>query len=408
MRLLLLHQNYPGQFAHLAVAADGAGWEVMGIGARPSPQRPVPGGYRGSGGDPVAACRHPDPARVVLAQLEQGQRVRQQLQILAIEGWRPDLVVAHPFWGDALYLDDVFPQVPLLAFLELDLGGIDPEGFDPAAAVHANRSDAGAGRSLRQWADWQAMKRMGLGFTSTGFQRSTFPAWLQPRLRVAHEGIDLGDCRPDPLARLVLPDGQVLLAGQPIVTFASRSLEPLRGFHRLMAALPALQRAHPTVQVLVVGDDGTTYGPPPPPGRQWREWLLAQAAGAIDPSRLHWLGRVSHRQLHDLFRISSAHVYFTYPYVLSWSLLEAMACGALVVGSRTAPVEEVISHGRNGLLVDFFDSDALVATLLQVLANPRAQAPLRLEARRTVLERYGREACMATQLALLHEALNHG
>jgi glycosyltransferase involved in cell wall biosynthesis len=408
VRLLLLHQNYPGQFAHLAAAAHAAGAEVVGLGARPEPQRPVPGRYRACGGDPVPACRHPDPARVVLGQLEQGQRVRQQLQILAIEGWRPDLVVAHPFWGEALYLDDVFPQVPLLAFLELDLSGIDPEGFDPAAAVHANRRDAGAGRSLRQWADWQALKRMTLGFTSTGFQRSTFPTWLQPRLRVAHEGIDLSDCRPDPLARLMLPDGQVLRAGQPIVTFASRSLEPLRGFHRLMACLPALQRAHPTVQVVVVGDDDTTYGPPPPPGRQWREWLLAEAGGRLDPSRLHWLGRVEHGRLHDLFRVSSAHVYFTYPYVLSWSLLEAMACGALVVGSRTAPVEEVIDHGRNGLLVDFFDADALVATLLRVLADPRGQAPLRLEARRTVLQRYGREACMATQLALLQEAMGHG
>lgn len=408
MRLLLLHQNYPGQFANLAVAADRTGFDVVGIGVRSSPKRPMPGRYRGSGGDPVQACRHPDPAKVVQGQLEQGQRVRQQLICLANEGWRPDLVVAHPFWGDALYLDDVFPRVPLLAFLELDLGGINPEGFDPAAAVHANRSDAGAGRSLRQWADWQALKRMTLGFTSTGFQRSTFPTWLQPQLRVAHEGIDLGDCRPDPLARLPLPNGQVLLAGQPIVTFASRSLEPLRGFHRLMACLPALQRAHPTVQVVVVGDDGTTYGPPPPPGRHWREWLLAQGAGAIDPGRLHFLGRLPHRTLHDLFRVSSAHVYFTYPYVLSWSLLEAMACGALVVGSRTAPVEEVIDHGRNGLLVDFFDDDALVAMLLQVLAAPRAMAPLRLEARRTVLERYGREACMATQLALLQEVLTHG
>jgi glycosyltransferase involved in cell wall biosynthesis len=287
----------------------------------------------------------------------------------------------------------VFPEVPLVALMELDLAGVD------FAGVGLEPGDRGANLALRQWADLVAARRMVAGLTATEFQRSTYPSWLQPLLQVCHEGVDLGRCRPDPQARLTLADGTRLAVGDPVLSFASRCLEPLRGFPQLMAALPSLLTAHPQLRVVIVGGDGGGYGPAAPAGSSWRQEVLRRWSGPRE--RLHFTGLLAAADLIRLFQISRIHVYLTAPFVLSWSLLEAMACGALVVGSATAPVQEVIEPGRNGLLVPFGDAIALARQLDRVLVDPLPFAPLRLEARRTVVRRFDRRSCMARQVAWL-------
>ena len=389
MRVLLIHQNFPGQFRHLAPALAAAGHQVVAIGNRADRGFPAVR-LLNAGGSVGEELRQPSAEARCQQQFVQGRRVAGQLQRLVAEGWHPDVVVGHPFWGDLLFLDDHFPQVPLVALMELDLLGL------PAA----EGAQLGAGPGLLQWTTLHAARRMAAGLTATGFQLRTFPAWLQKRIAVIHEGVDLELCRPAAVSSLRLPDGTLLRAGEPLITYACRSLEPLRGFPTLLRALPAVLEQQPGVRVVICGDDRSVYGPAPQ-GGSWQRQLLAELGDRLDRRRIHFTGLMPHAALLDLFRLSWVHVYLTAPYVLSWSLLEAMACGALVVGSRTAPVEEVIDHGVEGLLVPFQEPEALAATLLRVLRQPAQFAGLRLGARRRIACAFGHRDCLARQIALI-------
>lgn len=335
--------------------------------------------------------RQPSAEARCQRQFAQGRRVAIQLQVLAQRGWHPEVVVGHPFWGDLLFLDDVFPGVPLVALMEMDLLGVPSLDGAPRPA----------GPGLLQWTTLQAARRMAAGLTATRFQLCTFPAWLQPRIAVIHEGIDLERCRPSPVSSLRLPDGTLLRGGEPLITYSSRSLEPLRGFDTFMRALPQVLAQHPAVRVVICGEDRSAYGPSPSAGSSWKQELLRELGSRLDPGRVHFPGLLPHGALLDLFRLSAAHVYLTAPYVLSWSLLEAMACGALVVGSRTAPVEEVIEHGQEGLLVPFDRPEALSGALLQVLRQPASFAHLRLGARRRMAREFDHRRCLDSQIELI-------
>lgn len=401
LRVLLLHQNFPGQFRQLAPALRTAGHEVIAVGARQQPWAETGVTYHSCGGDPAADLRQTNAEMRLTAQLAHGRRVLGVLQRLRHQGWIPDVVMLHPFWGDGLFLDDVYPDVPLVALLEIDFQSLKLEGFDPEFG-QGNASDLGANLALRQWADQMAIRRMQQGITATAFQRSTFPSWQQQRIAVIHEGVDLQLCQPNPLARLTLPDGLVIQRGDPVVSFGSRSLEPLRGLASFLRCLPQLLAGHASLQVVVVGQDACCYGPPPPGDYpSWKELLVQELGDRVDWHRVHFTGHLPYDQLLTLFQITQAHVYLTYPYVLSWSLLEAMACGAVVVGSATAPVEEVVQDGENGWLVPFFDSAALAERLLKVLGDPQAQDPIRMAARRTVGRTYDSRRCTAMQVELL-------
>jgi len=391
VRVLLVHQNFPAQFRHLAPALVAAGHDVAAIGNR-SDLAPLAGlRYLPAGGAAADVGCGTSPEEHCRRQLAQGRHVALQLQTLARERWRPDVVVGHPFWGDLLFLDDVFPEVPLVALMELDL----------LAVPRLDGRHHGALTGLLQWTTLQAARRMAIGLTATGFQQRSFPSWLQPRIAVIHEGVDLQQCRPRPLASLRLPDGTVLRSGEPLVSFCCRSLEPLRGFDTFLRALPPLQRAHPGVRVVICGDEACSYGPPPVGGGSWKQRLLGELGSDLDLRRVHFVGRLPHGQLLDLFRLASVHVYLTAPFVLSWSLLEAMACGALVVGSRTAPVQELIRHGQEGLLVPFDQPEALASAVLEPLRQPARFAPLRLAARRRIVRDYDQRACVGRQLQLI-------
>lgn len=399
MRILLIHQNYPGQFLHLVPGLILRGHDVVGIGSRPTPWglSGQSGRYLCAGGEPDQTMHLEQPEARIVGQLNQARRVCQQLQRLKNEGWQPDLIVGHPFWGELLLVDDVFASTPLIALMELDLGGVEM----PACLASAGLIPASP---LAQWAELLAARRMIAGLTATAFQRSTYPSWLQPRIHVIHEGIDLERCRPDPQVCLHLPDGTTLVSGDPVISFVSRQLEPLRGFLQLMAALPEVLDRHRHVQVVIVGlEHGRGYGPPPSSGRTWKEEAMAQWPNDMPQDRIHFTGFLAYSDLLRLFQLSSAHVYLTAPYVLSWSLLEAMGCGSLVVASATPPIQEVIDPGIHGLLVPFGDAKALASQLLEVLEEPRQFAPLRLEARRRIQAHYELENCLTQRIEWMQQ-----
>jgi glycosyltransferase involved in cell wall biosynthesis len=194
-----------------------------------------------------------------------------------------------------------------------------------------------------------------------------------------------------------------LRLGDEVITFVSRDLEPYRGYHIFMRALPRILERRPNARAIIVGNDTVSYGPPPPSGKSWKDTFFDQVRDRLDVDRVHFVGNVPHGMLLRLLQVSAAHVYLTYPFVLSWSMLEAMSAGALVIGSRTPPVEEIITHGRNGILCDFFDVDGIADAVVDALAHPARYRNLRAAGRRTVIERFDvRRVCMPAWLALLH------
>jgi glycosyltransferase involved in cell wall biosynthesis len=388
-RILLVHQNFPGQFRRLGpVWAREPGWEVLGLGRRTAPGmdglRWIPYDLHRQAGE----AQHPYLRQMEGAVLHGQAAARSMLQ-LKQQGWRPDVVVAHPGWGETLYVRDIFPAARVIHFCEWYYGqepgqpggdaGFDPEfptGFDTRAKLRT----------------WNALHNLNLeqcdaGVSPTQWQRSRHPAIYQPKIELAHEGIDTDLLQADPQAQLTLPTGHTVRAGDPVITYVARNLEPYRGFHSFMRMLARVQKAHPHCHTLIVGGDDVSYGQKPPDAPNWREKMLREVS--LDASRTHFLGKVPYGVYRKVLQVSAAHVYLTYPFVLSWSMLEAMASGCLVIGSRTAPVQEVISDRVNGLLVDFFNTAEMADRVVEALAHPAAMRALREAAQQTVAERYG-------------------
>ncbi|GLR13423.1 glycosyl transferase family 1 [Chitinimonas prasina] len=397
MRVLFLHQNFPGQFRHLAraVAADPAN-QVIALGQQKAPGMP---GVRMLRYQPKRQA-HPSTHRylhgmenAVLA----GQAVAEVLARLKQQGFSPDVIIAHPGWGEALYVKDIYPQARVIHFCEYyyHAEGADA-GFDPAFPLSLD--DRARIRS-RNALHLLNLEQCDLAVAPTAWQKSLHPQAYHDKIQVIHEGVDTDVAKPDPVARFTLPDGRVLSRHDKIVTYVARNLEPYRGYPQFIHALAQLQRQRSDVHALIVGGDDVSYGSKPKDAANWRAKLTAEVA--LDPSRTHHLGKLPYQDYLKVLQISSAHVYLTYPFVLSWSLLEAMAVGCCVVGSQTAPVAEVLRHGENGWLVDFFDRDALVAQLQTVLDDPQAQTALRKQARAEVVAGYGIGAGNAAWLGLL-------
>ena len=324
-------------------------------------------------------------------------------------GFVPDVMLGHNGWGEIWYLKDVFPNAPLIGYFEFfyHLHGADV-GFDPADKPSF---DAAPRIRTRNLGNLLGLEACDFGQCPTQWQYSRYPERYRPMLRIVHDGIDAGLVRPDPAAALSVASsdgagaGIELKAGDEIVTYVARNLEPYRGFPSFMRSLPAILEARPNARILIVGGDEVSYGAAPRDGRNWRQRLLDELGDALDRSRVHFLGKVPYPVFLKVLQVSSAHVYLTYPFVLSWSMLEAMAAGCLIVGSRTAPVEEVILDGENGLLVDFFRPEEIAGKVIAALEAPEDFAALRRNARQTVIEKYDlKRICLPGQLRLIGEA----
>jgi glycosyltransferase involved in cell wall biosynthesis len=396
MNILFVHQNFPGQYLHLAPNLASAGHNVVALSSREGvamkgvriinyklPDERAPGTHRYLTKAEEAVLR--------------GERVAGLALRLNATGFRPDVVCAHPGWGEALYLDDVWPGVPQLHYCEFYFTPFHgPAQFRPREPVLI---DSVFELRMRNAVGLISLDACREGVTPTQWQWSQYPAHYRQRISVVHEGVNVRLVHPDPAAVLVLPDGRRLMAGDPVVTYVSRNLEPTRGFPEFMRAAALLLDRRPEVEIVVLGGDETGYGAPPPDGGTWRERMMRQVE--IDPKRIHFLGKVPYTEYLKLLQVSAAHVYLTVPFVLSWSLMEAMAAGCLVIGSDTAPVREVIVDGENGLLADFFDADGLARRIEEALGGGPAIDAMRAAASRTINERYTLAQCLPQQRALV-------
>lgn len=402
MKFLFVHQNCPGQFRHLAPALAREGHEVVFIGQK---DKATPPGVKRLEYAPhrtVTAKIHPYVAGTEAAVLN-GQAVARIGFALKAKGFRPDAMIGNPGWGETLFLKDVWPDVPLISLVEFYYHGQGSDvGFDPEFATGP---DAVLRARARSAPHLLALEAADHAYAPTNWQKVQFPSAYQGKIRVIHDGIDVERVRPDADAKFTLPNGEAVSAADEVLTYVSRNLEPYRGFHSFMRALPGILERRPEAQVVIVGGDDVSYGGRPKEAKCWREKFLGEV-GPLPP-RVHFTGRIPYTDYIRLLQVSSVHVYLTYPFVLSWSMLEAMAAGAFVVGSRTPPVEEVIDDRRNGWLVDFFDTEAMAQRVSDALAARHDVDDLRVAARETVLERYALSDCLAKQRDMIFEAVTH-
>lgn len=383
MRILLVHRNFPGQFRYLAPALVKAGHKV-GVLTWEKNQNPRV--------LPTALYRHEMAKTKGLAgfysdHIELGAATARAAHNLAQKGDAPDVVFGSINWGETLFLREVWPEARHLGYAEFlyDTKGRDT-GFDPEFSRNSLESDirtiARTGHLLL------AASRADALLSPTRWQASTFPPEMQSKISVIHDGVDTQRIAPDPTASYQVPGGPLLTADDEVLTFVNRNLEPYRGYHILMRALPKVMAARPRLQVVMVGAHGSGYGPSPAGGKSWKDVFLDEVKDKVDQSRIHYVGRIPYPDLLNVLRVGRAHAYLSYPFVLSWSMLEAMSLGCVVVGSNTPPVAEVIEDGVTGHLVDFFDVDGWVEKLTQVLADPQAQARVRAAARQHIVDTY--------------------
>jgi glycosyltransferase involved in cell wall biosynthesis len=387
MNYLFIHQNFPGQYRHVvAHLASQPGNQIYFI-TQPN-DNVMPGVYKVTYTKDQRGAINCHAYSVELDRaISTGAAAAEACRRLRDQGFRPDLVVGHSGWGETLFVKDVFPDVPLLANFEFyyHSRGVDVD-FDPEFSSIFNdpsflRARNGVSLLAFQAADW--------GHSATRWQRSLHPPELQARISVMHEGVDTELARPKPKAAFQLPGSRRKLSRQDeVLTYVARNLEPYRGFHVLMRALPLLLRRRKRLQVVIVGGDDVSYGAPPPPLSTYRAMMLEEVGSQLDLERVHFLGLIDYRAYLSLLQVSSVHVYLTYPFVLSWSFVEALACGCVVVGSSTPPVLEVLRDCENGLTVDFFSHKALADRIEEALEQPGKMQRLRAAARSTALERF--------------------
>lgn len=389
MNILFVHQNFPGQFLHLAPALRARGHTVLGLTAdtntRPSPVAVVR--YRW---EPRTFDQsHLRLATTIAEQMHRGETVAQAADALRTrDGFTPDVIFGHIGWGETLFLKQVWPKARLLVYAEFFYRphGLDTN-FDPEFSNDTLTSRLWI--TSRQAHLLMALEAADAAIAPTEWQARSFPSALRNRISVIHDGIDTRAVCPSNEATVTLPGhGVTFKAGDEVLTFVNRNLEPYRGYHIFMRALPDILRARPNAHAVIVGGEEMSYSPRAPGGRTWKEIFLDEIKDRLDLNRVHFTGRVPYDTFLDLMRVSRAHAYLTYPFVLSWSMLEAMSAGALVVASRTPPVEEIITDGVNGRLVDFFDLAAWTRTLIEVLAEPARFASLRSAARDSIVARY--------------------
>lgn len=387
MIYLFIHQNFPGQYKHLIRhLADDPENTVYFI-SQPNPnwmQGVIKLVYYPDLASPIQCHRYTVDFEVAV---RHGEAVAKSLGMLKSQGVTPDIIIGHSGWGETLFVKDVYPDAPLLSYFEFFYhhAGVDAD-FDPE---FPGTPDDGGRLRMRNAINLLSFESTDWGNAPTRWQRNLYPPEMRPRISVLHEGIDTDAIRPDADAWLQIDRGNLRLTAQDeVVTYVARNLEPYRGFHIFMRAIPEIQRLRPNAHILIVGGDEVSYGCALPGGQTYRAKMLAEMGGRIDYSRVHFLGQLPYDTYLSVLQISSAHIYLTYPFVLSWSFLEAMSAGCAMIGSATAPVEEVIRDGENGLLVDFFSTHAIAEAVDRALSDKHGMRAMRENARRTVVENY--------------------
>lgn len=406
MRVLFIHQNFPAQFRHVAQAlAKHPGAEVIALTDTSNKQNLAAvktGRYAAPKPTPDGLTR---AGSTLLNRFQRAEAVAVGLIELRRRGFTPDVVIGHPGWGELMLVKEIFPATAMISHAEFYYSaeggdvGFDPEFPDVTDGLRITLKSKNAPIVA-------ALLDSDVAVAPTRWQASRFPAEFRGKIETIHEGIRSDIVRPNPQAAFSRGIGdRSFRPGDEVITFVNRNLEPIRGVHIFMRALPAILAARPEAHVVIVGGEAVSYGAAAPQGESWKARFLAEVQDRLPMERVHFVGNVPYADFVALMQVSRLHVYATYPFVLSWSMLEAMSAGALVLGSATPPVTEMIEHGKNGLLFDFFDVDGLAASAIEALAHVNRHAGLRAAARQTIVDRYDLATrCLPDWLALIERA----
>lgn len=411
MNILFIHQNFPGQFKHLAPALARHGHTVVAM----TMQKTEAKEWQGVKLVPYSASRgttpnvHPWVSDFETKTIRGEACFRAALQLKA-RGFTPDVIIAHPGWGESLFVKEVWPQAKLGIYCEFFYHphGADV-GFDPEFPTQDPKGQACRLR-LKNLNNLLHFEVADAGISPTHWQGSTFPEPFRSKILVVHDGIATDAIAPNPNATLTLTtqagERITLTRQDEVITFVNRNLEPYRGYHVFMRALPEILERRPKARVLIVGGNGVSYGSAPDPARYgnrtWRDIFIAEVRPRIpdaDWARVHFLGNIPYQYFIPLLQLSTVHVYLTYPFVLSWSLLEAMSAGCTIVASDTQPLHEAIKHDETGRLVNFFDVAGLTNEVCALLDDPAARQRLGANARAFAQANYDlKTVCLPRQL----------
>lgn len=401
MKILFLHPNMPGQYKHLApYFAKDSGNQVVFI-TKPRPEVKLPGVHK------IEYKTRREPSRETHRYLIgtersvlQGQEVwRLCKKLKAEEGFTPDVVCAHPGWGDALYIKDIYPDAPVLGFFEFYYKSQGSDvGFDPNEKIS---DDDKARIRTKNITNLLSLADADWGVSPTRWQWEQHPEEFRGKLSVLHDGIDTDAARPDAGAKVRLKNGITLTKDDEVITYVARNFEPYRGFGTFMQAAELILKRRPNAHILAIGADGVSYGKQAQGGGTYRQQWMKKVT--LDEKRVHFLGTLNYPDFMRVLQVSSAHIYLTYPFVLSWSMLEAMSAGCAVIGSATPPVEEVIRHGENGLLADFFSPKDVAQRVDDILDHKDRMKKMREAARQTVVERYDIKTLLPLHVKLVED-----
>jgi len=399
MKILFMHPNMPGQYKHLArIMAQDPDNEVVFL------TKPKKGNIPNVKKVEYKVTRDVSPeSHRYLIPVERGvlasQEVWRVCKKMKDNGFIPDVICGHLGWGDGFFLKDIFPDSPVLAFMEFfyDGQGSDSEFLNNSSMSADSKARVRTKNLIHlmnlTYADW--------GICPTHFQLQRHPEIFHSKISVLHDGVDTNAVTPVPDKILTLPNGVKLTANDEVITYISRNFEPYRGFPQFMRSAEIILKNRPNAHIIMVGQDGVSYGAGREDGKTWREAMMEEVS--IPQDRFHFLGYLPHDQMVKVLQISQAHIYLTVPFVLSWSMMEAMSAGCLVIGSDTPPVREAIKDGYNGLLVDFFSHEALAARIDEVFQHPDRMKDLRIAARKTILDRYSLDKVLPMHLDLIHD-----
>lgn len=402
MNILFIHQNFPGQFKFLAPALVQRGHDVVAMMLNEKP----PSDWQGVKVVPYTVSRgtskevHPWISDFETKTIRAEGCFRAALK-LKETGFVPDIIIAHPGWGETLFIKQVWPKAKLGIYCEFHYAvegtdvGFDPE-FPPPDVGEGCRVELKNINNLFHFEFADA------GISPTKWQASTFPERFKSKIAVIHDGIDSDAVAPNPNAQITINNHLNLSRQDEIITFVNRNLEPYRGYHIFMRALPEILKNRPNAKILIVGGDSVSYGFAPRDGRKWKNIYIDEVRPKIseaDWARVFFLGNIPYQYFIPLLQISTVHVYLTYPFVLSWSLLEAMSVGCAIVASNTQPVREAIRHNDTGRLIDFFDVNGLVQEICSLLDDSVARRKLGANARAFVKKTYDlKTVCLPKQI----------
>ncbi len=387
--ILFLHPNYPAQFRHLAGFLAGNGHKVVFLTANTRQNWKIPGVIKAKY-QPHSVEEVPPFAPLIRCQNHAQGAARSCLE-LKKRGFVPDVVYGASGWGGTWFLRDIFPSARMLGFFEWyydansadsRFGSTNPPSLEQRVSLR-----------LRNPVIVNDLLACDIGTTPTKWQRSQFPEEFHQKLKVIHDGIDTAYFSPEkePLRIKNLP----LTGEEEILTWATRGMEPYRGFPQFIEALPAILKARKDAHVVIAGENRVCYGAPRADGKSWKEYMLEKVSLPAD--RVHFTGGLPYVEYRSLLRCSTAHLYLTRPFVLSWSMLEAMSCGCTVVASATEPVLEMIEDGENGLLCDFYSSDSIAEKAILALERRAELQTLRDNARQTVIDTCDLNTMLARQ-----------